>query len=46
MVLRRNGFNPVAQLRDEMDRLVSDFFGPVAASAASRAGARSAVSRC
>jgi HSP20 family protein len=29
MVLRRNGNSPVSQLRDEMDRLVSDFFGPV-----------------
>jgi HSP20 family protein len=29
MVLRRvNSMLPVAQLRDEMDRLVSDFFGP------------------
>lgn len=29
MVYRRgNGFHPVAQLRTEMDRLVSDFFGP------------------
>ena len=37
MVLRRNGFNPVAQLRDEMDRLVNDFFSPVS-TAATRAG--------
>ncbi len=30
MVLRRrNGFSPFVQLRDEMDRLVGDFFGPV-----------------
>lgn len=34
MVIRRNGFNPVFQLRDEMDRLVSDFFTPATARAA------------
>jgi len=28
MVFRRTNGLPVAQLRDEMDRLVSDFFGP------------------
>jgi HSP20 family protein len=28
MVMRKNGFGPVYQLRGEMDRLVSDFFGP------------------
>ncbi len=36
MVLRRNGFNPLPQLRDEMDRLVSDFFGPVTGAAPAR----------
>ena len=29
MVLRRNGASPLVHLRDEMDRLMSDFFGPV-----------------
>jgi HSP20 family protein len=28
MVVRHNGLNPFYQLRDEMDRLVGDFFGP------------------
>jgi HSP20 family protein len=28
MVMRKNGFGPVYQLRDEVDRLVGDFFGP------------------
>jgi HSP20 family protein len=28
LIRRTNGLWPVAQLRDEMDRLVSDFFGP------------------
>jgi HSP20 family protein len=37
MVLRRrNGFGPLLQLRDEMDRLVGDFFGPVTASVVPR----------
>jgi HSP20 family protein len=36
MVLRRNGFNPVYQLRNEMDRLVSDFFGPAAGAMTAR----------
>jgi len=35
MVLRRgNGFNPLYQLRGEMDRLVNDFFGPTATAVA------------
>ena len=37
MVFRRaNGANPISQLRDEMDRLVGDFFGPVASSVPAR----------
>ncbi len=36
MVYRRNGLNPVIQLRDEMDRLVGDFFAPLAGGPASR----------
>ena len=37
MVLRRgNGFHPLVQLRDEMDRLVTDFFNPTAAAVQSR----------
>jgi HSP20 family protein len=39
MVLRRNGSNPVAQLRDEMDRLVADFFGPLTGTVPTRSGA-------
>ncbi len=40
MVLRRaNGFNPFYQLRDEMDRLVGDFFGPVAGNVTQRVAA-------
>ncbi|MBI3839506.1 MAG: Hsp20/alpha crystallin family protein [Planctomycetia bacterium] len=40
MVLRRaNGFNPLYQLRDEMDRLVGDFFGPATGNVAQRIGA-------
>lgn len=38
MILRRNGFNPVVQLREEMDRLVGDFFGPVSAAVPARLG--------
>jgi len=39
MVLRRaNGFNPLYQLRDEMNRLVGDFFDPVTGSVTPRAG--------
>jgi HSP20 family protein len=39
MVLRRaNGFNPLHQLRDEMDRLVGDFFGPMTGNVAQRIG--------
>jgi HSP20 family protein len=34
-----NGFNPAAQLRQEMDRLASDFFGPVAGTAPTRLAA-------
>jgi HSP20 family protein len=41
MVLRRNGSNPVTQLRDEMDRLVGDFFGPLSSSYPVRSGAAS-----
>jgi HSP20 family protein len=37
MVRRRDGLVPLAQLRDEMDRLVSDFFGTSAAAPARRA---------
>jgi HSP20 family protein len=34
MVLRRtNGYHPLDQLRTQMDRLVSDFFGPASAGA-------------
>jgi HSP20 family protein len=33
MLLRREGSVPLAQLRDEMDRLVTDFFGTPAAPA-------------
>ena len=37
MVYRRgNGFHPIAQLRDEMDRLVGDFFGPATGALPSR----------
>jgi len=37
MVLRRvNTFHPLTQLRDEMDRLVSDFFGPRPSGGATR----------
>jgi HSP20 family protein len=36
MVLRRNGLNPIPQLRDEMDRLLSDFFGPSTGAAPAR----------
>ena len=39
MVLRRNGSNPVTQLRDEMDRLVGDFFGPLTATVPTRGAA-------
>ena len=40
MVLRRaNGVNPLYHLRDEMDRLVGDFFGPVTGNVAQRLGA-------
>jgi HSP20 family protein len=40
MVLRRaNGFNPLYQLRDEMDRLVGDFFGPVTSNVTQRLAA-------
>lgn len=39
MVYRRgNGFHPVTQLRDEMDRLVSNFFGPATGVVQSRLG--------
>ena len=38
-MVRRNGFHPLNQLRDEMDRLVGDFFGPVTSSPPSRVGA-------
>ena len=39
MGLRRtNGLGPLMQLRDEMDRLVGDFFGPVTSSIAPRLG--------
>jgi HSP20 family protein len=38
MVYRRNGLNPVTQLRDEMDRLVGDFFAPLAGGTALRSG--------
>jgi HSP20 family protein len=41
MLVRRNGFNPVTQLRDEMDRLVGDFFGPFSATAPARVGTAS-----
>lgn len=38
MILRRsNGFHPLDQLRDEMNRLVGDFFGPTTATYTSRA---------
>jgi len=30
MVIRRNGATPIVQLRDEMNRLVGDFFDPLA----------------
>jgi HSP20 family protein len=36
MVVRRNGLNPFYQLRDEMDRLVGDFFDPATSSHAPR----------
>ena len=37
MILRRtNGFHPLNQLRDQMDRLVGDFFGPQTGTYASR----------
>src|SRR5262249_54824617 len=37
MVYRRmNGFRPFVQLRDEMDRLVGDFFGPTTSARTSR----------
>ena len=38
MLLRRtNGFHPLDQLRTQMDRLVGDFFGPMAGNYAPRA---------
>jgi HSP20 family protein len=40
MVYRRgNGFHPIVQLRDEMDRLASSFFGPAPAVSPSRLSA-------
>jgi HSP20 family protein len=36
MVMRRNGSHPVALLRDEVDRLVGDFFGPLTAVTSTR----------
>jgi len=39
MVIRRNGANPIVHLRDEMDRLVGDFFGPLTGTAAIRSAA-------
>lgn len=36
MLARRNGFHPLDQLRDQMDRLVSDFFSPMSGSYAPR----------
>ena len=38
-MMRRNGFNPITQLRDEMDRLVGDFFGPAPGGLPARFGA-------
>jgi HSP20 family protein len=39
MALRiRNGFSPLVHLRDEMDRLAHDFFGPTASAAPARWG--------
>jgi len=38
MVFRRNGANPVVQLRDEMNRLVGDFFGPLSETSPARPG--------
>ncbi len=44
MLLRRtNGFHPLDQLRTQMDRLVGDFFGPMAGNYAPRTTARRAV---
>jgi HSP20 family protein len=43
MQLRRtNRFHPLDQLRTQMDRLVSDFFGPMAGTYAPRAAVRAA----
>jgi HSP20 family protein len=40
MLLRRtNGFHPFDQLRNQMDRLVGDFFGPMTGTYAPRAAA-------
>ena len=39
MVIRRNGLNPLGQLRTEMDRLVSDFFSPLGTVQAPRVAA-------
>jgi HSP20 family protein len=40
MLLRRNGFHPIHQLRDQMDRLVSDFFGPMTGTYSPRTAGR------
>ncbi len=47
MVLQRrtNGYNPVDQLRTQMDRLVGDFFGPASVGARAPRCSRTAFRR-
>ncbi len=39
LLRRANGFHPIDQLRDQMDRLVGDFFGPMTGTYAPRTAA-------